>query len=74
MMWRQLLKAFERQETLSSHHRNMEQEQRSLTICWMTWMVLQPFPRFARDSLPAYTFRPPRWAHVDCQKMGSRLI
>ena len=74
MLWRQLLKAFQRQETLSSHLRNVQQEQRSLTICWLTWMVFQPFPSFARDSLPAYTLPPPRWAHVDCQKAGNRLI
>jgi len=31
-------------------HGNMQQEQRSLTICWMAWIVLQPFSSFAKHS------------------------
>ena len=35
-----VVKAFQHQETLLSPHRNMQQEQRLLTICWTAWIVL----------------------------------
>ena len=35
-----VVKAFQRQEMHFSSHRNMQQEQRSLTIRWMAWIVL----------------------------------
>jgi len=35
---------------------------------------LQPFSSFAKHGLHTYTLPPPWWAHVDCQKMGSRLV
>ena len=69
-----VVKAFQCQKMQLSHHRNMQQEQRSLTTCWMTWMVLHPFSSFTKHGLHAYTLPPPWWAHIDCQKMGRRLI
>jgi len=35
-----VVKAFQRQETQFSLHRNTQQEQKSLTICWTAWIVL----------------------------------
>jgi len=38
------------------------------------FMVLQHFSSFAEHGLHAYTLPPPRWAYVDSQKTGSRLV
>ena len=54
-----VVKAFQCQETQLSRYRNMQQEQRSLTICWMTWMVLQPFSSFAKHGL--HGFKPKKF-------------
>ena len=35
-----VMKAFQHQETQLSPHRNIQQEQRLLAICWMAWIVL----------------------------------
>ena len=76
-----VVKAFQHQETQFSPHRNMHQEQKSLTICWTAWIVLpwvQYYPwscsLFPASQSMAYTLPLPRWAYVDSQKMGSRLI
>jgi len=37
-------------------------------------MVLQPFPSFARDSLPALHSPSTTMGPVDCQKMGTDLL
>jgi len=70
-------------------HRNLQQEQRSLMICWRAWIVLPwvlhvyfefifhglaALSSFAERGLHAYTLPPPQWAHIDRQKTGSRLI
>jgi len=40
------------------------------------WVLYYPlsFSSFAEHSLHAYTLPSPQWAHVDCQKKGSRLV
>ena len=43
-----------------------------LAVGTMLSMVLQPFSSFAEHGLHTYTLPPPRWAHVDNQKMESR--
>ena len=77
-----VVKVFQRQETQLSPHRNMQQEQRLLRICWTAWivlpwvlqcmlsMVLQPFSSFAEHGLHTYTLPPPQLALVDSQKKG----
>ena len=80
-----VVKAFQHQETHFSPHRNMQQEQRSLTICWTAWIVLplvlyypwscSLFP--ASQSMPytlTLSLHHNAWAHVDSHKMGSRLV
>jgi len=64
---------FQHQEMQLSPHRNVQQEQRSLTIRWTAWIVFQPFSCFTKHGLHTYTLPPPRWAHID-KKTGSRLV
>ena len=67
-----VVKAFQLQEMQFSPNRTMQQEQRSLTICWTPWIVLPwvlyyPWScsLFPASHSMAYTLPPPRWAHVD---------
>ena len=44
----------------SKNNINMKQGQRSLTICWMAWIVLQPFPALQSTAYThAYAIPPP---------------
>jgi len=74
-----VVKAFQRQETQFSPPRNMQQEQKSLTIYWTAWIVL-PWTMGTTCILSSFTehsfIHSPSttiWARVDSQKTGSRL-
>ena len=56
-----VVKVFQCQETQLSRHRNMQQEQRLLTICRTTWMVLQPCSSFAKHGLHGFNPRNLTW-------------
>jgi len=53
-------------------HRNMQQGQGSLTICWKAWIILHPLSSFTKHGLHVYTLPPPLsssdWAYLVCQK------
>ena len=76
-----VVKAFQHQEMQFLPHRNMQQGQRLLTICWTAWIVLPwvlyyPWScsLFPASQSTAYMLTlslywpPPRWAHVRQQK------
>ena len=76
-----VVKAFQRQETQFSPHRNMQQEQRSLTICWTTWIVLLwvlyylwSCSLFPALQSTAYTLPSTMMGSRRQPKKGSRLV